>query len=398
MPEADPRDLQARPAEIDVFHRTDVIVLRCFSSEDHGESAPHPPHRHGRLLRVGRAARRSDAARQAGRGRRQPGRPRASWRRRATRRGPSASAPRSRWRARSGSVRTSSSSGPTFAKYKAASQTVFEHLPVGDAARRAAVARRGLPRRHRERLGRAARTDGRRAAEAGDQGGNRADGVGRRRAEQVPGEDRVGVEEAGRPHGHRARAGRAVPPEAAGGCAVGGRPGDRRAASRTRDRASWSTSEPPTRRCCARPSAAAPTGCGGSPRESTTARWSRTAKRKSSGSENTFASDLTDLNEIRREIDEMARDGAGWLAKKALLCRTVTIKVRYSDFTTVTRQPHGARPVTPRTSRTGRSRCSTRRRPGPARYDCSARASTTCWIPRISTKRRILTEPRLPFE
>ena len=33
----------------------------------------------------------------------------------------------------------------------------------------------------------------------------------------------------------------------------------------------------------------------------------------------------------------MARDAAQWLARKELLCRTVTIKVRYSDFTTVTR-------------------------------------------------------------
>ena len=58
---------------------------------------------------------------------------------------------------------------------------------------------------------------------------------------------------------------------------------------------------------------------------------------KSSGTENTFAQDLTDLNEIRREIDSMARDGAAWLERKGLLCRTVTIKVRYADFTTITR-------------------------------------------------------------
>ena len=58
---------------------------------------------------------------------------------------------------------------------------------------------------------------------------------------------------------------------------------------------------------------------------------------KSSGTENTFASDLTDLNDIRSTIDEMARDAAAWLGKKSLLCRTVTIKVRYSDFTTVSR-------------------------------------------------------------
>ena len=58
---------------------------------------------------------------------------------------------------------------------------------------------------------------------------------------------------------------------------------------------------------------------------------------KSSGTENTFAEDRVDLMEIRREIDEMARDGAAWLERKGLTCRTVTIKVRYSDFTTITR-------------------------------------------------------------
>ena len=63
---------------------------------------------------------------------------------------------------------------------------------------------------------------------------------------------------------------------------------------------------------------------------------------KSSGSENTFSQDLTDILEIRLAIDEMARDAAQWLARKELLCRTVTIKVRYSDFTTVTRSHSAA--------------------------------------------------------
>jgi DNA polymerase-4 len=58
---------------------------------------------------------------------------------------------------------------------------------------------------------------------------------------------------------------------------------------------------------------------------------------KSSGTENTFSSDLTDLARIRAEVDGMARDGAAWLERQALLCRTVTLKVRYSDFTTITR-------------------------------------------------------------
>ena len=58
---------------------------------------------------------------------------------------------------------------------------------------------------------------------------------------------------------------------------------------------------------------------------------------KSSGSENTFTRDLTSLDEIRSEIAEMARGTAAWLARRELYARTVTIKVRYSDFTTITR-------------------------------------------------------------
>jgi DNA polymerase-4 len=58
---------------------------------------------------------------------------------------------------------------------------------------------------------------------------------------------------------------------------------------------------------------------------------------KSSGSENTFAHDLSEINDIRDEIGAMARDAAAWLLKHALYARTVTIKVRYHDFTTITR-------------------------------------------------------------
>ena len=58
---------------------------------------------------------------------------------------------------------------------------------------------------------------------------------------------------------------------------------------------------------------------------------------KSSGSETTFASDLTDINEMRQEVAEMARDAAAWLLRRELCARTVTLKLRYSDFTTITR-------------------------------------------------------------
>ncbi len=58
---------------------------------------------------------------------------------------------------------------------------------------------------------------------------------------------------------------------------------------------------------------------------------------KSSGSEHTFAHDLTDLDEIRTTIRTMATNAAAWLVRHETYARTVTIKVRYHDFTTITR-------------------------------------------------------------
>jgi DNA polymerase-4 len=58
---------------------------------------------------------------------------------------------------------------------------------------------------------------------------------------------------------------------------------------------------------------------------------------KSSSTENTYAEDLTALDSIRAELDRMARENAEWLTRNHLTARTVTIKVRYADFKTVTR-------------------------------------------------------------
>jgi DNA polymerase-4 len=58
---------------------------------------------------------------------------------------------------------------------------------------------------------------------------------------------------------------------------------------------------------------------------------------KSSSTENTYAEDLTELDAIRVELDRMARENADWLVRKRLTARTITIKVRYADFKTVTR-------------------------------------------------------------
>jgi DNA polymerase IV len=65
---------------------------------------------------------------------------------------------------------------------------------------------------------------------------------------------------------------------------------------------------------------------------------------KSSGSECTYPEDLTDPGAIAQEITGMAQDAARWLERRQLVARTVTIKVRYADFTTVTRS-HTAPPT-----------------------------------------------------
>ena len=66
---------------------------------------------------------------------------------------------------------------------------------------------------------------------------------------------------------------------------------------------------------------------------------------KSRGSERTYPEDIGDLDTIRGELDRMARQAAGWLERRHLFARTVTVKVRYSDFTTITRSHSEAKPT-----------------------------------------------------
>ena len=60
-------------------------------------------------------------------------------------------------------------------------------------------------------------------------------------------------------------------------------------------------------------------------------------KRKSIGCEETYAKDLADLETIQKEVGALARHAADILARKSLFARTVTLKLRYADFTTITR-------------------------------------------------------------
>ncbi len=60
-------------------------------------------------------------------------------------------------------------------------------------------------------------------------------------------------------------------------------------------------------------------------------------QRKSLGHERTYAQDLSRLHEMDAQIEGLSTKVAEGLAKRELTARTLTVKVRYSDFTTLTR-------------------------------------------------------------
>jgi len=60
-------------------------------------------------------------------------------------------------------------------------------------------------------------------------------------------------------------------------------------------------------------------------------------ERKSLGTENTYARDLSHIEAMDEQIEEMAQEVADGLTRHEVVACTITVKVRYSDFTTVTR-------------------------------------------------------------
>lgn len=68
-------------------------------------------------------------------------------------------------------------------------------------------------------------------------------------------------------------------------------------------------------------------------------------ERKSLSSERTYERDLTDLEAVVEQLDRLAEGVGRGLAKRDISARTVVIKVRYEDFTTVTRSQTLAAPT-----------------------------------------------------
>ena len=201
-----------------------------------------------------------------------------------TRRARSGSARRCRCRAPSVCARISRSSGPTSRNTapprRRSSRSSASVTPLS----RAAVSGRGVSRRHRERVGRwPLGRDVARRIKADIRDATRAHGIGRRRAQQVPRQDRLRLEEARWPDRHRARARRTVSAEPAGRCALGCRPGDGGSAPRSAGSNAWSMSGPLKRRCFAKPSGITSNGFAALPTGSTIVRSSRIARRSRAG-------------------------------------------------------------------------------------------------------------------
>ena len=68
--------------------------------------------------------------------------------------------------------------------------------------------------------------------------------------------------------------------------------------------------------------------------------------RKSSGSETTFGSDLTDPDAIEAGVLRMAEDVWGWCEKAQAFGRTVTVKIKFQTFRQITRSRSHPAPVT----------------------------------------------------
>jgi DNA polymerase-4 len=75
--------------------------------------------------------------------------------------------------------------------------------------------------------------------------------------------------------------------------------------------------------------------------------------RKSAGSETTYPHDLGDPREVEAGVEALADEVWAWCEKAGAFGRTVTVKVRYADFRTLTRSRTDAGPIASRAALAG---------------------------------------------
>ena len=163
--------------------------------------------------------------------------------------------------------------------------------------------------------------------------GDEADGVRRRHLLQVHRQARLGPPQARRAHGDHAGARSRIRRLATSRAVPRSRPrhGEEDGAARHPDWCRPPRLEPAGAR---RHSSAAPAnGTGASAAESTSARSSRTGPYKSVSAERTFDEDLRDPERLATELERIA--GYAWVRveRAEVVGRTVTLKVKFGDFT-----------------------------------------------------------------
>jgi DNA polymerase-4 len=75
--------------------------------------------------------------------------------------------------------------------------------------------------------------------------------------------------------------------------------------------------------------------------------------RKSAGSETTYPRDLGTAEEVEAGVAALASEVWAWCERTGSFGRTVTVKLRYADFRTLTRSRTGAEPIASRAALAG---------------------------------------------
>ena len=178
-----------------------------------------------------------------------------------------------------------------------------------------------------------------RRAHPGARAGRAADHLLRRGGlDQVRRQAGLDPGQARRPARHPRRPGHRLPPPAAGRCALGGGGEDRGAAGPATGCAPSPTSPTPRWPPCSGPSGQA---AGTHLHELSWGRDPRSVSPhepdKSVGNEETFEHDIDDPEIIHAHLLALSDQVAGRLRKAGYVGRTVCLKVRFADFTTITR-------------------------------------------------------------
>ena len=160
----------------------------------------------------------------------------------------------------------------------------------------------------------------------------------RGRLDEARREDGVDDLQARRPARRSGGRHRGLPPAPAGAGAVGDRARSRPSRSRHAASTPSPTCSTPRATCSTAPSGPRWASASGTSRAaSTRARYRRPHVEKSIGHEETFHEDIADPAYLRAELLRLADRVAGRLRKGGWEASTVAIKVRFSDFTTISR-------------------------------------------------------------